>query len=59
MYGLSSASMKMDSEGEYYSQRKGSQTLFGLRVEYWTGIEAHIRHRYHLRDESKDQCCTQ
>lgn len=59
MYGLSSAGMKMDSEGKYYSQGKGSQALSGVRVEHWTGTEAHIRHRYHLTNESKDQCHAQ
>lgn len=59
MHGLSRAGMKMDSEGEYYSQGEGSQALSGLRVKHWTGTEAHIRHRYHLRNPSKDKCHAQ
>lgn len=51
--------MKVDSEGEHCAQGDGFQALSGVRVEHWTGTEAHIGHRYHLKNKGKNQCRTQ
>lgn len=54
MHGLSSASMKVDSEGEQDSQRKGAQALSSERVQHRTGTEADVGHRNHLRNQIKE-----
>ncbi len=59
MKGLSSAGVKVDSEGEHYAQGEGFQALFGVCVEYWTGTEAHVGHRHHLRNKKKNKCYIQ
>lgn len=50
MHRLASAGMKVDSKGEYSSQRESLQVLFSVCVEHRTGAEAQIGHRHHLKN---------
>lgn len=54
MHGLSSASMKVDSEGEQDSQRKGTRALSSESIQHRTGTEADVGHRNHLRNQMKE-----